>query len=342
MPLVSIIVPVYNAEDTLEKCLDSLTAQTYKNIEILLVNDGSRDTSEIICEKYCNQYEYIKILTQDNAGPATARNNGIDHASGKYIYFVDADDYVEPQAIEKLVDTAEKHKAEMVICNYFVETQDSISIPHTYFTSSRLFKGEECKALSERLLDDKSPERIPPYSWVRMVKRECLENPRIRYEDGMIRSEDFHFYTRLQFRLNRIYVLSEPLYHYVEVKTSITHTYVPKYWDSVKKIYVSLHDQLPDDESIQEKIKIMFLSRTMIALNNSSHTANIETFYNEIMEILKDPLLEQVVDTLSVKKGIYRFGAFYLLMKSRMYFIVRNRYKIKFMRERRNRSFEDQ
>lgn len=342
MPLVSIIVPVYNAENTLEKCLDSLTAQTYKNIEILLVNDGSCDSSVEICREYCRKNAQFHLLSQMNSGPASARNNGIDHACGKYIYFVDADDYIEPQAIEKLVDAAEKYEAEMVICSYFVETPDSISVPHTYFTSSKLFTGEECRALSERLIDDTSPGRIPPYSWVRMIRRECLNNPRIRYEDGMIRSEDFHFYVRLQFRLNRIYVMSEPLYHYVEVKTSITHTYVPKYWDSVKKIYMSLLEMLPCNENIQEKMKIMFLNRTMIALNNSSHADNIETFCSETSEIISDPLLVQVVDTFSVKKGIRRFGAFYLLMKLRMYFIVQYRYKIKFMRERRNRSFEDQ
>ena len=94
MSKVSIIIPVYNAEKTLCRCLDSLVVQTYEDVEIILVNDGSVDSSRNICETYRDKYSQIILINQENAGPATARNVGIDSASGKYISFVDADDYI--------------------------------------------------------------------------------------------------------------------------------------------------------------------------------------------------------------------------------------------------------
>lgn len=341
MPLVSIIIPVYNAEGTLRRCLDSLVAQTYKNIEILLVNDGSDDASEIICKEYCFKYGNFKLLSQENNGPATARNNGIDHANGKYVYFVDADDYVEPKIIETMVKAAEKNSAEMVICNYYIEKSDSISIPHQYAHESKLYIGKECEKLNRNLINDVSERRIPPYSWVRMVLKSSLENPRIRYEKGMIRSEDFHFFVRLQFRLNRIYVITEHLYHYVELQTSITHRYVPEYWKSVRQIYIDLCNILPKDDEIQKRLDIMLLQRTLIALNNSSHAKRKTDFRNEVKEIVKDKMVKKVIDQLTWAEGKKEFGFFYVLMKLRLYFLVSIRYEMKYEKERKRvASFE--
>lgn len=115
---VSIIVPVYNIENYLEKCLNSLINQTCQNIEILVVNDGSTDDSGKIINDFSVQFpEKIKAFHKNNGGLSDARNYGIDHASGDYIGFVDSDDYVSPTMFEEMINLAEKHSAEMVICN---------------------------------------------------------------------------------------------------------------------------------------------------------------------------------------------------------------------------------
>ena len=103
---VSIIVPIYNEENTLERCLNSLHKQTFSDYEVLLINDGSTDSSLEICEKYEKLDERFKIFSRENAGPSAARNLGIDRASGEFIYFVDADDHIEHTAIEKMYDEA--------------------------------------------------------------------------------------------------------------------------------------------------------------------------------------------------------------------------------------------
>lgn len=337
MPLVSIIIPVYNAEKTLRRCLDSLVSQTYKNIEVLLIDDGSVDSSSLICREYCDKYEYFKYYYQHNSGPSTARNYGIEQSKGKYVYFVDSDDYVEPEIIEKMVDVAEINSAEMVICNFFIEKPNCKSIPHSYETESQLFIGGECEKLSRNLINDISNKRIPPYSWLRMILRSSLENPRIRYEDGMIRSEDYHFFVRLQFRLHKIYVLNEPLYHYVEVQTSITHRYVPEYWTAVKRIYVDLCKSLPADDDITNRLNIMFIQRTLIALNNVSQVKDFKQFKCEAKEIVYDKMLRDVIAGFDFADGVKEFGAFYILMKLNLHFVVIGRYKAKYNKIKKGR-----
>ncbi|CAD7808371.1 putative glycosyltransferase EpsJ [Chryseobacterium aquaeductus] len=115
---ISIIVPVYNVENYLAKCLDSLVNQTYQNIEILVVNDGSKDGSERIIQDYARIFpEKIKAFNKENGGLSDARNFGIDHATGDYLGFVDSDDFVTETMFEEMIDLAEKHHAEIVICN---------------------------------------------------------------------------------------------------------------------------------------------------------------------------------------------------------------------------------
>ncbi|MCU5288783.1 glycosyltransferase family A protein, partial [Bacillus paranthracis] len=115
--MVSIIVPVYNAEKYVHKCIDSLLQQTYKNIEIILINDGSTDNSGKICDEYANESSKIRVIHQKNSGPSATRNVGIDVANGAYIQFVDSDDYVEPNMTEEMLK-AMNNKFQLVICGY--------------------------------------------------------------------------------------------------------------------------------------------------------------------------------------------------------------------------------
>lgn len=328
MSKVSIIIPVYNAEKTLCRCLDSLVAQTYKDIEIILVNDGSGDSSRNICETYKDKFSQILLINQKNAGPATARNVGIDCASGKYISFVDADDYVECNMIEEMVNAAETSHAEMVICGYAQE-HSGIIVKHEYKYDSGLYVGEEAKKIAIDLISDVSTKRIPPYSWVRMILKDSLENPKIRYTEGMIRSEDYYFFVQFHFRVKRLYLLADkPLYHYMEIDNSITHRYVPNYWASVKEIYCGLLEKLPEDEEIKKRLGVMLVQRSLIALNNVSKSFNKEQFRKEAYEIIMDDDLNCVIRKNRTNKK------FACLMVNHMYWVVYLRYFIKFIYSR--------
>ena len=116
---VSIIIPVYNMEDKLSKCLDTVVNQTYKNIEIIIINDGSKDNSLDIINDYAKKDSRIKVINQKNSGISVARNNGLNIATGKYICFADSDDYVEYDMIEKLLHCVKENKADICVCNYY-------------------------------------------------------------------------------------------------------------------------------------------------------------------------------------------------------------------------------
>ena len=125
MPKVSIIVPIYNVEMYIEKCLETLVNQTLKDIEIILVNDGSKDSSAEIAKKYLEKYpEKIIYLEKENGGLSDSRNYGLPHAKGEYIAFLDSDDYVEENMYEEMYELAKKEDSDMVQCNFYWEYPD--------------------------------------------------------------------------------------------------------------------------------------------------------------------------------------------------------------------------
>lgn len=117
-PLVSVIVPIYNAQDHIARCVESIRRQTYKNLEILLLNDGSKDVSLEVCKMYANVDPRIVLIDKANSGVAATRNMGLREAKGKYLQFVDADDTIQPYATEMLVQRAEENGADLVIAHY--------------------------------------------------------------------------------------------------------------------------------------------------------------------------------------------------------------------------------
>ena len=113
-PLISVIIPVYNVENYLRECLDSVLAQTYSNYEVLLIDDGSTDSSFDICCEYCDKDKRFKVYQKENGGASSARNYGLDCAAGEYLYFLDSDDYLKPIALEKMASCACQHQADLV------------------------------------------------------------------------------------------------------------------------------------------------------------------------------------------------------------------------------------
>ncbi|GAA5099756.1 glycosyltransferase family 2 protein [Chryseobacterium ginsengisoli] len=224
---VSIIVPIYNVENYLAKCLDSLISQTYQNIEILVVNDGSKDNSEQIIQEYAQKYtEKIKPFNKENGGLSDARNFGIDRATGDYIGFVDSDDYVSPTMFEEMVSLSEKHHAKMVICNIQKVdqngnvTQKLTQIPNmpekidleahfsvfsdlSYFACNKLF--------SRELFDGKRFKKGAHFEDIQLIPQLLLEC------ETIAQTQNFH-------------------YQYLERTDSITKTHTEKGLDILKAV----------------------------------------------------------------------------------------------------------
>ena len=203
---VSVIVPVYNVYDYLDKCLDSLVKQTLKEIEIIVVNDGSPDNSEEIIKRYAKEYpEKIKAYKKENGGLSDARNYGIKKATGEYIGFVDSDDYVSTDMYQKLYDKAISDKLDIVLCDTINLYEDGKEI----LVKSNLKYTDD--VVKNYLLS-------PPMAWLRLYKRELFND--LEFKKG-IYYEDLELTPRMVKYTKKIGFLEEGLYYYLQRVGSI-------------------------------------------------------------------------------------------------------------------------
>jgi glycosyltransferase involved in cell wall biosynthesis len=219
-PLVSIVVPVYNVEKYLPRCLDSIVAQDYRPIELVIVDDGSPDGCPAIIDDYGARYPFIQTLHQRNQGLGAARNNGIRMASGRYVALVDSDDYVEPGFVGGLVSVAEARQADVAICDFFVDFPNGFRVPFPLLTLQSSLSGEEAAQASLNLL------RLPAFAWNKLYRRELFTAEDIRFP--AIYYEDIATMPRVLLRARTVAVVQKPYYHYCLRRTSITGNFGPK------------------------------------------------------------------------------------------------------------------
>lgn len=210
MAKVSVLVPVYNVGDYLRQCLDSIIDQTFADIEIICVNDGSTDASPDILQEYCAKDSRIVVVNKENGGLPSARNAGIDAATGEYLSFVDADDYIEPNMIKKLYSTAKRKKAEIVICgaNVFPQTPRAVDWIYQTLTPGDAYY-EEC---DEQLLFENPASR--PFVWRIFVSKALIDRNNLRLNEAIHIGEDNAFQFRIYPKAKGIAVISDKLYNY--------------------------------------------------------------------------------------------------------------------------------
>ena len=206
-PVVSVIIPAYNAEKTIEKCLDSLFNQTLKEIEIIVINDCSKDNTLKILKKYKNKIKLID--NKKNLGPAGSRNKGLDVAQGKYIGFVDADDWVAPNMYE-LMSSKMNDEVDLVACSRINVTKS----------------GEKPIINKNKDTDAKAFTKTSNYNCDKLFKREIIEKHHLRLPEQYSYAEDFAFGIRYKYYANKMCILEEPLYYYLaDSEGSITNSY---------------------------------------------------------------------------------------------------------------------
>lgn len=214
-PLVSIVVPIYKVEKYLERCLDSIIAQDYRPLEVILVNDGSPDGCGDIIRRYEAGHPIFRSLWQENQGLAAARNNGIALATGKYVALVDSDDYVEPDFISSMADLAEARQADIVMGNFYIDfPRGGIKIPFRLLTMHKSLSGEEAAQMSLTLL------RLPVFAWNKLYRRDLFTSHEISFPS--IYYEDVATTSRLLSKAERVAILHKPVYHYCLRSTGIT------------------------------------------------------------------------------------------------------------------------
>lgn len=210
--MVSIIVPVYNIESYLPKCVDSILVQTYKDFEVILVDDGSTDTSGQICDEYAAKDRRIKVIHKKNGGLTSARNAGIRGASGEWIMHVDGDDWIEHRMLEMMTDFADANRADIVIGDFQMVSDTSNT---TYSTID--WGHNKIESLNRYI------EYVWTTAWGSIVKRSIYEKFNISSPIEISYCEDFHLMVRLCFYADKIVHLNVPLYNYRQRGASIMH-----------------------------------------------------------------------------------------------------------------------
>jgi len=220
-PLVSIIIPVYNAERYMARCLDSIAGQTFQSVEVIIVDDGSTDNTSAIVEVYLSQYDWFKCITQTNKGPGEARNSGFAASRGKYIAFIDSDDYITPDFVEVLLTLAEENSAEIAVCNFYVLLPNGLRFPYPFFTFSPKMSGSEGARKTLSMLN------LPGVVWNKLYLRDLfidngIKFPSIYYEDAIT-------VCMLMINSKAVAITNKPLYFYLRHKQSLTGKFNEKH-----------------------------------------------------------------------------------------------------------------
>ena len=258
MKKVSIIIPVYNAVETLPRCLDSVISQTYNNIEIICVDDDSTDESASVIKEYIKKDKRIRYFkNRKNSGPGISKNHGIEKANGDYLSFVDSDDYIEADMIEKMVNFAVKNNLDILRCNY---TNYINGVAH--MANIPMDTGVFSTSMKEKFIKLLIEGTIPAYMQLIMIKASFLDKHEVMIGEQYY-LEDLLFYIRLLNLTNHVGLINEPLYNYINNSDGLTFS------KSADKIYKRIDGVLfynKEAKKIIPKDKTTINTRTMYLL----------------------------------------------------------------------------
>ena len=278
--VISVIVPIYNSEKYMDRCIQSLLQQTYKDLEILLVDDASTDKSAEICDRYAKEHHRIKVIHKPTNGGSCAgtRNVGLDHATGKYIGFVDPDDDFAHDIFEKLHGFLIQNECDVTICGRYEIYQKKPKKTIIYTEKNMVMEKNQAMHM---LFDD----ILGSFVWDKLFKKELWDG--IRFNPETIFADDLSVMHHVLDRAERIGSIAEPLYYFYHHDTSISNTYHPFKW---VETYLFLKERLEFAEKkysgMTDRLQVMTLNFARLSLDNYliNRDACDEPYMDEIIE----------------------------------------------------------
>ncbi|EIT86642.1 glycosyl transferase family protein [Fictibacillus macauensis ZFHKF-1] len=315
MPTVSIIIPVYNSGEKLHKCIRSLQKQTFEDIEIILINDGSTDHSLAICERYYTSDSRITIISTENNGSIAARNRGMEEATAPYLMFVDADDWVSPHIVQTLLEALIKNECDLSVCNIYKVLGGHALIkkenPSLYFQNDRLYTGEEVKNELAAAYFHGHP--FPSALYAKLYKKELVKNKGTYLQRIQFLGDDLFFNLEIFLEAKRVKLINQPLYYYRS--GGATSKFMPSlFWDSVngyeiQKEVITEHYTNSKDEHMAG-ISLMLLNTfKTVLMNMMKNNATSEERLALIADYCHHPSLRE---TLNHSRSIQYFTTDYL------------------------------
>lgn len=301
-PLISVIVPIYNVEKYLDRCVKSIINQTYRNLEILLIDDGSPDESPRMADVWRLKDNRIQVFHKSNGGLSDARNYGLDRITGDYVAFVDSDDYIEPDMYKILVEAIQRNNCELACCGRFY-TKLSIDIPSRYLENEQVFSNVE--AIRE-LLNNGCIEEA---AWDKLYNAKLWDN--IRFPWGEI-NEDIVVMPKILSKCSRIVHVGKAFYHYCYNGSSITNSGYNIKKDVMLKhmldLSIYIKDFYPQEYRYVNVLRAKYAMTTLMAIVLAEEEKKYNNSYEQYHRILKETYLYMIwCENFSIKQKMEGF-----------------------------------
>lgn len=324
--LISIIIPVYNVENYLKDCIESILKQSYTNFEMWLIDDGSTDNSSYICEEYAKQDERIKVIHKTNGGLSSARNIGLDNAQGEYVAFIDSDDSINNEFLKELYNLCENENCDIAQCDFLYTAENSIKLKEQNTALIKFMTGEEAvMKCCDPLIGVKFN-----VAWNKLYKRKLFCG--VRYPDGKIHEDEFTTY-KLFNRANRVAVIDKYLYWYLQRNDSIMgrkfderrlvrleaykerlnflkekklddiyYKFLVLYYRSIWEYHNDVKKYIPNNEELLLKIEIEAkkVSKEILTIPDKSFFENLKVVYQHLSDMEKETYRKQYGNALYI------------------------------------------
>lgn len=297
MPKVSVIIPCYGVEKYLDRCMDSVLKQTLSDIEIILVDDGSKDKVPEMCDEYARQDDRIKVIHKANGGLGYARNSGLEIATGEYVAFVDSDDYVDLSIYETLYYEAEKENADAVFCGFNLEGDKGHWTKSNEIDSNQIFQG---KGVTRFMLDmvanapeEPNERRYYMSVWRAIYRRSIIIDNNIKFpSEREVASEDIPFQVDFLKLSQKIAYIPDNLYYYCNNSTSLTATYKKEKYERFKHLRMVLLEKLNCIDGASIRCDRLFIGYTRYQLHNLMLSSESNKKI-QIRNIVNDPIWDK-------------------------------------------------
>lgn len=310
--LISIIVPIYKVEKYLKKCIESILKQTYKNIEIILVDDGSPDNCGKICDYYKQMDKRIKVIHKNNGGLSEARNYGIREARGDYLLFVDSDDFIAENICEILINNINKYSADMAICNFYYVFENKKAIKNEMSSKKDVQVLEKENIIREYFLNYSVDLNV---AWNKLYKKDIFKGKNaILFPVGKLHEDTYIMY-KIYYKLNRLVRINKPLYYYRQRNDSIISSFSIKNVEDImgyiKDYYIFSKNV---DEDLRQMIQIECIKQYIGCIRRSMK-ANIFNDVKYLIYDMRNIIINNTKKIFNNKYASFKIKKHYLLIK---------------------------
>lgn len=324
---MSVIVPVFNCDRYLEQCIISLVTQTYSDLEILLVNDGSSDASPEICNRFADKFSFVKVIHQKNSGVAIARKVGIIRSTGDYLMFVDSDDWIENDYIERMINTIHSHQAEIIIGTFKSYDGEHFSFNKHYFASG-LYSEDGLKQIIFPEMLSSEPHHtfgVYPSMWGKIFKRELAVNNLNSLDVGITFGEDGCFTYSAMLDCTCIYIADVDGYIYRTNDTSATHRFDSNWLQEgvkIKSFFSQLIKEKNWDAGTQVDEYMAFLCRSIVFRAVRSPYIKTPNAKRNLVKYIDSIFPKSIFQIPKVNHCPWKRKISYFLIKHRAFFLL--------------------